>query len=218
MDETMLVNRAQAGEIDGFNGLVLMYQDTAYHLALRLLSDEESAEDAVQTALLSAYRYLHSFRGGSFKAWLLRMVVNACYDEMRRRKRRQFLPLEPVDDDGEPVESPDWMADDADSPEIQAERSEINQTLLACLRELPDEFRTAVALIDLCGLNYEEAAQVTGIPMGTVKSRLARGRSRIRGKLRQRMPELFESVRDASIGARAYHRPAASPVRYLNAI
>ena len=218
MDETTLVNRAQAGEMDGFNGLVLMYQDTAYHLALRLLSDEESAEDAVQTALLSAYRCLHSFRGGSFKAWLLRMVVNACYDEMRRRKRRQFIPLEPVDDDGEPIESPDWMADDSDSPEMLAEQSEINQVLRACLRELPVEFRTAVALIDLCGLNYEEAAQVTGTPMGTVKSRLARGRSRIRGKLRQRMPELFEQVRESGGSPILYNRPAASPVRYVNAI
>jgi len=95
MDEAALVSAAQQGDLDAFNRLVLAYQDMAYNLAYRMLSDENAAADATQNAFLSAYKNLRAFRGGSFKAWLLRTVTNACYDELRRRQRRPPLRWNP---------------------------------------------------------------------------------------------------------------------------
>src|SRR5512147_1743457 len=127
MDEIGLVRSAQKGDLDAFNRLVLAYQDMAFNLAYRMLSDEAAAEDATQTAFLSAYRALDSYRGGSFRAWVLRMVTNSCYDELRRRQRRPTTPLEPVDaEDEEEIESPAWMADDGPSPEQALERRELD--------------------------------------------------------------------------------------------
>ncbi len=104
MDEIALIDQARSGDLDAFNHLVLTYQDMAFNLAARMLSDSDAAEDVTQTAFLSAYRSLSSFRGGSFRSWVLRMVTNACYDELRRRKRRPTVPLEPLNDEDEEVE------------------------------------------------------------------------------------------------------------------
>ena len=101
MDEIALVESARKGDLDAFNRLVLAYQGLAYNVAARMLSDFDLAEDVTQTAFLSAYRSLDTFRGGSFKAWVMRMVTNACYDELRRRQRRPTTPLEPMTDDEE---------------------------------------------------------------------------------------------------------------------
>ena len=106
MDEPALIHAAQHGDLEAFNRLVLAYQDALYNTALRILSDEDLAADAVQEAFLSAFRALNSYRGGSFRAWLLRTVTNACYDELRRKKRRPTTPLEPETADGDEVESP----------------------------------------------------------------------------------------------------------------
>ena len=111
MDEPTLIQAAQRGDLNSFNSLVLTYQDILFNTALRIMGDEDSAADATQEAFLSAFRAIKSFRGGSFKAWLLRTVTNACYDELRRRKRRPTVPLEPETDDGELMETPRWLAD-----------------------------------------------------------------------------------------------------------
>ena len=100
MDEPALIKEAQRGDLDSFNTLVLSYQDMLFNTALRIMGDEDAAADATQEAFLSAFRAIKSFRGGSFKAWLLRTVTNACYDELRRQKRRPTTPLEPETDDG----------------------------------------------------------------------------------------------------------------------
>ena len=99
MDEVALVQAAQKGDLDSFNRLVLAYQEMAYNLAYRMLSDEDAASDATQTAFFSAYRSLSSYRGGSFRAWVMRMVTNTCYDELRRRQRHPTTPLEPLDEE-----------------------------------------------------------------------------------------------------------------------
>jgi RNA polymerase sigma-70 factor (ECF subfamily) len=197
MDETLLVNQAQEGDLEAFNLLVLTYQDAAYHLALRILYEPESAEDATQTAFLSAFRHLDHFRGGSFRAWLMRMVCNTCYDELRRRRRRPTVPLEPLNMYDEPYESPEWMIADDPSVEEQAEQSDLQRLVAECLADLPVEFREAVALIDLSGMDYDEAAQAMGKPLGTVKSRLARGRRRLRESLQKRVPDIFDTVHSA---------------------
>jgi len=180
MDELALIQEARNGDLNAFNRLVLAYQDMAYHLAMRMLSDPDQAEDVTQMAFLSAYSHLSSFRGGSFKAWVMRMVTNACYDELRRRQRHPSTPLEPLDDDDESIESPSWMADDGLSPEEQLEQKELDRAIQRCLQQLDEEFRAVVIFIDLQGMDYQEAAEILGKPLGTVKSRLARARLKLR--------------------------------------
>lgn len=180
MDETGLIAEARRGDLDAFNRLVLAYQDMAYNLAYRLMGDSDSAQDAVQDAFISAYHHLGSYRGGSFKAWVLRITTNTCYDELRRRKRKPVTSLEPTDDQGDEIESPAWLADPDESPEEAAMRAELNRAIQGCLEELSLEFRTVVILVDIQGLDYQEAAQTIRKPVGTVKSRLARARLRLR--------------------------------------
>jgi len=197
MDEAALIQFARGGDLDAFNRLVLAYQDIVYSQAYRMMGEQEAADDAAQEAFISAFRNLSSYRGGSFKAWLLRIVTNACYDELRRRKRRPTTPLEPVDEDEEEIESPSWMADPSESPEEALSRAELGRALQRCLGDLPDEFRAVVVLVDLQGMDYTEAAQVIGTPLGTVKSRLARARLRMRDCLQgfwELLPASFRLV------------------------
>ena len=194
MDESVLIEDAREGDLNAFNHLVLEYQDMAFNLATRMLGDDDAAADVTQVAFLSAYKSLDSFRGGSFKAWVMRMVTNACYDELRRRKRRPTISLEPVDEDDEEVESPAWLADDSDSPEDAFVRTELEQALQTCLHGLPEDFRSVVLMIDVEGMDYHEVSLATGKPLGTVKSRLARARLKMRDCLRQYrelLPSLF---------------------------
>jgi len=193
MDEMAFIKYAQDGDLDAFNRLVLFYQDQAFNLAYRMLDDEDSAEDATQNAFIAAYRSLDSYRGGSFRAWVLRIVTNTCYDELRRRKRRPTTPLEPETSEEEEMESPRWLADDGPSPEESAERAEIERAIQHCLEGLPDEFRVVAILVDVQGMDYEEVSQTIGKPLGTIKSRLARARSRLRHCL-QGMGELLPAA------------------------
>ena len=185
MDENQLVQNALKGDLDSFNRLVLAYQDLAFNLAARMLTDNDLAEDVTQTAFLSAYRSLDSFRGGSFKAWVMRMVTNACYDELRKRQRHPTTPLEPVDEEDEEIESPTWIADDGPSPEESLERRELEQAIQNCLSGLDEEFRVVVVMVDLQGMDYNEVSVALNRPLGTVKSRLARARLKLRDCLHQ---------------------------------
>ena len=194
MDETALIADAQHGDLDAFNTLVLRYQDTVFNAARRILGDDEPAADATQEAFLSAFRSLTSFRGGSFKAWLLRTVTNASYDELRRRKRRPTTPLEPdaLDEDG--TDEPRWFADPGLSPEEQAEAHEIEHAMEHCLEGLPVDYRTVVVMADIEGLDYADVAAAVRVPLGTVKSRLARARLRLReclGGFEELLPAVF---------------------------
>jgi len=181
MDEPYLITAAQNGDLDAFNRLVLAYQDMAYNLAYRMLANPDSAADAAQTAFISAYRALNNYRGGSFKAWVMRMVTNTCYDELRRLKRRPTTPLEPLDEeDGEELESPAWMADDSPSPEQTLETRELDIAVQHCLEDLPEEFKSVVIMVDVEGMDYQEVAEAIEKPLGTVKSRLARARLKLR--------------------------------------
>lgn len=200
MDEMALVKDAQGGDLDAFNRLVLFYQDQAFNLSFRMLGDDDSAEDATQNAFIAAYRNLNSYRGGSFRAWVLRIVTNTCYDELRRRKRRPVVPLEPESSDEEEIESPRWLADGSPTPEEAVERSEIGKAIQHCLEGLPDEFRMIAVLVDVQGIDYEEASTIIGKPLGTVKSRLARARSKLRDCLRsfrELLPLTYRSDHEA---------------------
>lgn len=181
-DESDLISRAQRGDLDAFNELILLHQDALFNIALRTLGDEDRAADAVQEALIAAFRSLRTFHGGSFRAWLARTVVNKCYDDYRRVSRQRTLPLTPIVD-GEEAEDWDWLRDPGPSLETCVDTSELNQALQHCMSTLPFAHRAVLALVDVDGLSYEEAAAALRIPVGTVKSRLARARATLRYSL-----------------------------------
>lgn len=202
MDEQALIHEALHGELDSFNRLVLAYQDLAFNVAYRMLGDEDLAADAVQNAFISAYRNLRTYRGGSFKAWVMRMVTNGCYDELRRQKRRPTTPLEPVNsEDGEEMDSADWLASDDPTPEESLEQAELEHALQHCLEHLPLDFKSVVVLVDIQGMDYDEVSKSVGTPLGTVKSRLARARLKLRDCLQQ-FQELLPSQFRLDGGAR----------------
>lgn len=180
MDEKALIKDAQRGNLDAFNTLVLNYQDSVFNVALRIMGDDELAADASQDAFISAFKGISSFRGGSFKGWLMRIVTNACYDELRRQKRRPTTPLEPETDDGEEMDSPRWLADPNMTPAQQAEVDEVEHAIQHCLDNLPIDFKTVMVMTDIQGLDYAEVATAVRAPLGTIKSRLARARLRMR--------------------------------------
>ena len=180
MDEQALIRDAQGGSLDAFNTLILHYQDSIYNTALRILGDEDLAADATQEAFISAFKGISSFRGGSFKAWLMRTVTNACYDELRRQKRRPTTPLEPDTEDGDEMDSPRWLADPNMTPDQKAEADELEHALQHCLNNLPLEFKTVVVMADIQGMDYTEVSVAIRVPLGTIKSRLARARLRLR--------------------------------------
>jgi RNA polymerase sigma-70 factor (ECF subfamily) len=193
MDEPALIQAARKGDLDAFNTLVLAYQHQVYNLAYRIMSEEAAAADATQEAFISAYKHLKSFRGGSFKSWLLRIVTNACYDDLRRRKRRPATSLDELADgeDGEAefdVPAPD------DGPETIAQRHELTELIQLGITTLPDDQRIVLVLSDIQGMSYEEIATTTNSNLGTVKSRLSRARAKLRDYLQGRgelLPEIY---------------------------
>jgi len=183
--ESQLIQFAQRGDLDAFNLLALKYQDMMFRISFRIINDECAAEDAAQNAMVQAFQNIRSFRGGSLKSWLARVAVNASYDELRRMKRHTAQPLEQYNQDGEEIESPAWMIDPSAQPDELAENSELKGVLQRCIRSLVPDYRLMVILVDIEGMSYEEAARITRIPVGTVKSRLARARMQLRTALRK---------------------------------
>jgi RNA polymerase sigma-70 factor (ECF subfamily) len=178
------IESARQGDLEAFNSLVLAYQDRVYNQAYRMLGSSQAAEDAAQQAFLAAFQKIHQFRGDNFRAWLLRIVINLCYDELRRNKRQFTVPLEPMDSDGEEIEEPRWLADPGESLEETIERAELNFLLQKALNALPPYLREVIVLVDIQDFKYEEAAEIAGVPIGTVKSRLARGRTALSAYLK----------------------------------
>ncbi len=181
-DEPQLISASQAGDLQAFNMLVEHYQHRLYALAYRMLGDPEAAADATQDAFLAAYRNIRRYRGGSFIAWLLRIATNACYDQLRARKRRPQISLDAVEPDAD--EAPRQFTDSGESPDERILRDELAREIERRLQELPDDQRLAVILSDIQGYSYDEIAAATGWPLGTVKSRLSRGRTHLRDALR----------------------------------
>lgn len=177
LQEQLCVARAEQGNVEAFNQLVLAYQRQVYNLAYRTLGNPDEAADATQDAFLAAFRAIGSFRGSAFRPWLLKIAVNACYDRLRRVRRRPADSLESlVDAAGESSLAPDQ----APGPESEALRAETAAQLQAGLLSLPEEQRLVVVLSDVQGYSYEEIAEATGSSLGTVKSRLSRARARLR--------------------------------------
>jgi RNA polymerase sigma-70 factor, ECF subfamily len=183
--DLILIERARGGDLDAFNDLVICYQDHLFALVVRMVPDRDQASDAVQEAFFSAYRNLGTFRGGSVRSWLSRICVNAAMDAQRAKKRRPVQPYPELEDDS-------WQpraGDEVDPLRIAVggERTKILKEALA--RITPDQ-RAAIVLFDVEGYDYAEIAVMTNVSLGTVKSRIHRGRLALRALLQDRM-ELF---------------------------
>jgi RNA polymerase sigma-70 factor, ECF subfamily len=183
--DLILLERAREGDLDAFNDLVRLYQDQLFALIVRMVPDRDQASDVVQEAFFSAYRHLDAFRGGSVKSWLNRIAVNAAMDTQRARKRRPVQPYPELDDES-------WQppAGEEADPERTALLTERTRALARALAEITDDQRAAIVLYDVEGYDYLEIAEMTGVSLGTVKSRIHRGRLALRAQLEGRM-ELF---------------------------
>ena len=183
----LLVERALGGELGAFNQLVEAYQDLCHSLVARMVPDPDQASDAVQEAFFSAYRNLRSYHGPSFRAWLTRIAINAAMDLQRAKKRRPVSPYPELDDES-------WQppAGSDSDPETIATTGERQRVLVAAMSAIAADQRTAIVLYDVEGYDYSEIAAMTGVSLGTVKSRIHRGRLALRALLADRM-ELFRS-------------------------
>lgn len=187
-----LILAAQRGDLSAFNEIVTRHERAVFSVCMRLLRDAATAEDATQDTFIRAWGAIHSFRGGIVRPWLLRIATNRAYDLLRARARRPAGSL-----DAEPFEiEPEWtsLAVQGDSPESHVTRSELSTVLERALGDLPDNQRLAIILSDIQGYGYEEIAEITDVATGTVKSRISRGRSRLRDVLLEndQHRELFE--------------------------
>jgi len=183
--DLILIERARAGELDAFNDLVECYQDQLFALIVRMVPDRDQASDCVQEAFFSAFRNLAGFRGGSVKSWLNRIAVNAAMDIQRARKRRPSQPYPELEDES-------WQppAGEEANPVTTALTTERHQAINEALATITSDQRAAIVLFDVEGFDYAEIAEMTGVSLGTVKSRIHRGRLALRDRLADRM-ELF---------------------------
>lgn len=188
-DEKQLIERASRGEADAFNALLGAHEKQMYAVALRMCQNREDAQDCLQEAMIRVFRAISGFKGqSSFATWLYRITMNTCLDELRRRKNRPNTSLDNMVDQG-------WSpADERTSPEKHAINSETRRQLNAAIARLPEDMRSAIVLRDIHGLSYEEIAAALDINVGTIKSRISRGRMKLREELRT-IPELFGESR-----------------------
>jgi RNA polymerase sigma-70 factor, ECF subfamily len=183
--DAILVERARAGDLTAFNDIVAAYQDFLYALVARVVPDRDQADDVTQEAFFRAYRQIGAFRGGSLRSWLARIAMNAALDLQRARKRRPVQPYPELEDDS-------WQppAGEEADPEATVMGAERSRELAAALARITSDQRAAIVLFDVEGFDYGEIAEMTGVSLGTVKSRIHRGRLALRELLADRM-ELF---------------------------
>lgn len=178
--DQVLIDRFLAGDRQAFDELMRRHEDRIFGLALRVLGDREDALEAVQETFLTVFRKVRQFSGRSaFSTWLYRVAMNTCYDALRKAKRRRTVPANELTD------PPDPSAQDA------LGAAEVRPDLVAALDRLPADFRSAVVLVDLEDRSLEDAAAILGVPIGTVKSRVFRGR--------RTLAEMLRNFRDAPV-------------------
>lgn len=198
--EEQLITRSQRGDVAAFNQLVLQYQQAMYAVVYRMLGNPDTAADVTQDAFIAAFRGIGSYRGGSsFRAWLLRIGSNMACDHWRRVQRRPSESLEALTQEEE-AHAPGLLQALADTrresnPEELLLTQELQQLIQHGLQQLPLDQRVAVVLCDIQGLSYEEVATSTQTNVGTVRSRIARGRARLRTYLHEHQELLPRSYR-----------------------
>ena len=178
MDEPRIIQQAQQGSLAAFNQLVMAYQGTAYNVAYRVIGSSDAAADACQDGFIKAYKAINQYKGGSFKSWLLRIITNTCYDHIRYIGRRPATSLETLADN--PEEHNTKLVSATEAPEEHVLRHELNDLLQLGINQLPEDQRIVLVLSDVQGMSYQEIAEIVKQPLGTVKSRLSRGRRRLR--------------------------------------
>lgn len=180
-----LVDRAIAGDAYAFEQLMEKHQSKMYAVALRMCANRDDAQDCLQDAMLRIYKALPSFKGqSSFSTWAYRITMNTCLDDLRRKKVRQSTSLDVMLDMG-------WTpSDEDDTPERHADNAEMRRAISRAIQTLPEEMRAAVVLRDIQGFTYEEIAGILSANVGTVKSRISRGREKLR-EILSSQPELF---------------------------
>ena len=176
-DQEHIIARARRGDADAFEQLVAAYRNQVFRLALRMCGDEADADEVAQEAFLSAWQGLAFFRGeSSFATWLYRLASNACVDLLRREGRHRSAAGPSLNDEEAAMD----VADDAPSPHALAERAELRQQIEAGLSALPEEYRQVLILREMHQQTYDEIAEILSLDLGTVKSRINRGRKRLR--------------------------------------
>jgi len=189
-DERLLIARSQRGDVQAFNQLVLRYQQLMYSAVFRMLGNAEVAADVTQEAFLSAFRAISTFRpGSSFRAWLLRIGSNLACDHWRRVQRHPTTSLDELTEEDAP-HAPEQLGSlitsrQEENPEAHVLSRELQELIQQGLAQLPLDQRVAVILCDIQGLSYDEIAEATQATLGTVRSRIARGRSKLRSYLSQ---------------------------------
>lgn len=184
-DEGKLLARAMKGDSQAFSTLMAGQESRMYAVALRMCANHEDAQDCMQEAMIRIYRAISGFKGqSSFSTWVYRVTMNTCLDELRRSKRRKASSLD------EKLETGWSPADDMDTPEHHALRSEQRREIERAIAELPEDMRAAVVLRDVQGCAYDEIADILGTNVGTIKSRISRGRAKLREILSEQA-ELF---------------------------
>ncbi len=178
-DEHLILAMARGGDVDAFNRLVSIHQDAVYGFSMSLTRQHAVADDVTQETFISAFRSVSRMRGDNVRAWLLRIARNKAYDYFRRQKRRRESS---VDEDVAVFR--ERLASDNPSPADVAMNSELRDALEHCVGTLSDDHRAVIVLIDVQGQSYDDASEVCGVNIGTVKSRLNRARRRVRDCLR----------------------------------
>ncbi|MGC8878109.1 MAG: RNA polymerase sigma factor [Anaerolineae bacterium] len=194
MDEMETIARAQRGDLSAFNRLVLAYQNLAYNVAYRIMGDADAAADVCQEAFLSAFKHIRALRSSSFKSWLLRIVTNMCYDHLRYQRRRPAHSLEELTTNEGAGENPEhfsWLTHGGAGPEELIMSRELADFIQGGIASLPADQRVIIVLSDVQGFTYQEIAEIIGIPLGTVKSRLSRARAKLRDYLLAAPSELL---------------------------
>ena len=189
LDENKLIERASSGDPAAFNRLMEMHEKKMYAVALRMCGNREDAQDCLQEAMLRVYRAISGFKGqSSFGTWVYRITMNTCLDELRRKKNKQNTSLDNMLDQG-------WApSDDSASPEKKVMQNEIRKSIAKGIQELPEDMRSAIIMRDIHGYSYDEIADALNVNVGTIKSRISRGREKLREKL-SNFSELFGTGR-----------------------
>ena len=184
-EDNFLIRQAVRGDAYAFEQLMRRHEGRMYSVAIRMCGNREDAQDCVQDAMLRIYRALDRFKGqSSFSTWVYRITMNTCLDELRRRKVRASTSLDTLLESG-------WSpTDESDTPERHAIDSERRRALSSAIQSLPEDMRSAIVLREMQGLSYEEISDVLSVNVGTIKSRISRGREKLR-QLISGQPELF---------------------------
>jgi len=182
-NEQTLIRQAQSEDLEAFNQLVLRHQDGLYRYVTALSDDSDLAVDITQESFVKAFQNIKALQGVAFRPWLFKIATNTARDIARRSARHPLIPLHPKDDNSEEVESLNWLIDPNASVEDIVQANESSFHLYQLLSELPEVYRTILTLIDVQDMDYTEVAEILNVPLGTVKSRLARARMQMKLKL-----------------------------------